>query len=314
MGEWSKKIGEYGEDIVEIFLAAIGWKNLQKGVDISCTLNEKHINKNGNPRISHGIDFIYSYKSPLVSGTLNNIIISSKFKSEKYPNNPVPKFKEYYDDLAVAIECFSLSDKRNEISSGFNNYSKVNDIGLLFWLNNDPNSNDDLIMSISSARMRDDYSVDTIYIVDNKRIMFMTDVIKFIKSEFAEFNFSFYYPNTGQNVSPIERENTGKYLPIEYINSSLIPIKLQHKDHTKEVYFMLFCIDSFDKDDLKRIIGISKDISTNIASKVYICFSDYNELQHENDVNQIKQQFQDTEFSSTVYVKNFRSQFLNKIL
>lgn len=25
MGEWSKKIGEYGEDVVEKFLSIIGW-------------------------------------------------------------------------------------------------------------------------------------------------------------------------------------------------------------------------------------------------------------------------------------------------
>lgn len=27
MGEWSKKIGEYGEDVVEKFLSIIGWND-----------------------------------------------------------------------------------------------------------------------------------------------------------------------------------------------------------------------------------------------------------------------------------------------
>lgn len=30
MGEWSKKIGEYGEDVVEKFLSIIGCMNLLK--------------------------------------------------------------------------------------------------------------------------------------------------------------------------------------------------------------------------------------------------------------------------------------------
>ena len=41
MGEWSKKIGEYGEDVVEKFLSIIGWNNPAKGVQIEC------LNKNG---------------------------------------------------------------------------------------------------------------------------------------------------------------------------------------------------------------------------------------------------------------------------
>lgn len=311
MGEASKRIGEYGEDLVEVFLAIIGWKNLQRGVDIPCVLNEKHLNVKGNPRQSHGIDFIYSYKNPLISGILNNVLISSKFTSEKYPNNPIPKFKEYFDDLAEGIECFTLSEKRKNITQGFSNYTKVCDIGLLFWLNNNPSSDDDLISNIANARIKDNYNINSIYIIDNRRILFLLDLIKFIRAEYANYDFSFFYPNTGQNICPIERENTGHYLPIEYINSSLIPIKIQNKDNAKEIYFSLFCIDSFEKNDFLRIMGISKDLSTNMASKVIICFPDYNKLLHANDVAEVIHQFQDSDFSSTVSVKNFRNQFPN---
>jgi hypothetical protein len=314
MGELSKRIGEYGEKVVENFLSAIGWNSLQKGLDIACLQNKKH-KTTENPRNTHGIDFVYTYKSPLVSGVLNNIVISSKFTTDKYPNNPNTKFKGYFDDLAVAIECFAMSEKRNEIVDGFSNYSKINDIGLLFWLNNstEKENYDDLIEKISNVQIKDDYNINTVYIVDNKRIMFVLDVIKFVKSEFQNFDFSFYYPNTGQNISPIERENTGTYLPIEYINSSILPIKLQNKDNSKKVYFALFSINSFEKDDFRRIMGIAKDISTNLASKVFICFPDYDEISHENDANQTKQQFIDTNFSNTVFVKNYRNKFPNTI-
>jgi hypothetical protein len=314
MGELSKRIGEYGENIVEQFLAAIGWKNLQKGFDIPCLLNDKH-SMTDMPRQTHGIDFLYTYKSPLISNVLNNVVISSKFKTKKYPNNPNVKFKKYFDDLAIAIECFSISEKRNEITSGFDNYLKINDIGLLFWLNNsnEEGNYNDLIEKVSNAQIKDDYNIHCIFVVDNKRIMFILDVIKFLKSEFQNFDFSFYYPNTGQNISPIERENTGSYLPVEYINSSILPIKLQNKDNAKEVYFALFSIDCFEKGDFRRIMGVAKDISTNLTSKVFICFPDYDEIAHSNEARQAKQQFIDTNFSSTVFVKNYRNQFPNTI-
>jgi len=314
MGELSKRIGEHGENVVEKFLTDIGWKNLQKGFDIPCLLNDKH-STTDTPRQTHGIDFLYTYKSPLMSNVLNNVVISSKFTTEKYPNNPNTKFKKYFDDLAIAIECFSISEKRNEIASGFDNYSKINDIGLLFWLNNsneDGNYND-LIEKISNAQIKDDYNIHCIFVVDNKRVMFILDIIKFLKSEFQNFDFSFYYPNTGQNISPIERENTGAYLPVEYINASILPIKLQNKDNAKEVYFALFSIDCFEKDDFRRIMGVAKDISTNLTSKVFICFPDYDEILHSNETKQAKQQFIDTNFSSTVFVKNYRNPFINTI-
>lgn len=36
MGEWSKKIREYGEDLVEKFLSYIGWNEPVKGITIPC--------------------------------------------------------------------------------------------------------------------------------------------------------------------------------------------------------------------------------------------------------------------------------------
>lgn len=61
MGEWSKKIGEYGEDVVKTFFSVIGWNDLTSGVQLTCLNKEKHLNDKGNPKTTHGIDFLYSY-------------------------------------------------------------------------------------------------------------------------------------------------------------------------------------------------------------------------------------------------------------
>ena len=82
MGEWSKKIGEYGEDTVEKFLSIIGWNAPAKGIVIPCSmLNEEHKNEKEKIVQTHGIDFLYSYINPFIDGQLNNIIISSKYSS-----------------------------------------------------------------------------------------------------------------------------------------------------------------------------------------------------------------------------------------
>lgn len=306
MGEWSKKIGEYGEDIVEKFLSLIGWHDLVKGISLQCMNSEKHLNENGKPVLSHGIDFLYSYMNPLVNGQLTSIIVSSKYKTTKYPNSPTVLFKEFMNELISTLECFSNSNLKSEITSGYN-CSTFSDVGVLFWLNSDRDSNDDLISVIASARFLDSSLNKTIYIIDNKRICFILEVMKYLKTMDAKFDYSFYYPNTGQNINPLIRENVGKILPVEYINSTLIPVKLSNKYNPKETCLFVATLDPFDEEDLIRLIGWSKDITTDLIGEVIIAFPDYQELNHRDIVNITKQKFQSSEFTKTVSVVNFNN-------
>lgn len=161
MGEWSKKIGEYGENVVEKFLSIIGWNNVQKGIEIKC-FDKGHKSIIDKPAQTHGIDFLYSYKSPLVSGQLNNVIISSKFKTEKYPNSATATFKSFMTDLINTVECFDKSDTKYYILQVYNAFSSINDVGVLFWLNDQKESNDDFISMVVNAKIDAD-SDKTIY-------------------------------------------------------------------------------------------------------------------------------------------------------
>ncbi len=73
MGEFSKRIGELGEDIVVNFLELIGWQQPIRNLDITSIDPEKH-GKN-----SHGIDAYFYYQSSVISRTLENILISVKY-------------------------------------------------------------------------------------------------------------------------------------------------------------------------------------------------------------------------------------------
>lgn len=303
MGEWSKKIGEYGEDTVEKFLSAIGWSTPIKGITIPCSmLNGEHKNEKEESVQTHGVDFLYSYMNPFVSGQLNNIIISSKFSMEKYPNSPTKKFKWFMTDLINAIECFGCSEKKNEFTEPFT-CSSINDIGVLFWLHGSKNSNDDLISSVSSARI-DAVCDKTIYIVDNKHIAFILELILYIKAQ-QQYSYSFYYPGTGLNINPTTRKNTGNFLPVEYINASVIPFKLENKANPNEIAFFIGTIENFEKESFLRLMGLAKDLSADLAGQVVIGFPDYNKLLHEEIVNSSKLGFRDVNYTKTVKVVNF---------
>ncbi|MBC8617139.1 hypothetical protein H8788_05270 [Parabacteroides faecis] len=306
MGEWSKKIGEYGEDIVEKFLSIIGWNDPAKGVVIPCMkTNNEHLNGKGKTCETHGIDFLYSYSNPLVDNQINNVVISVKYKTEKYPNSPTKLFKGFVEDLIMQLECFDYSETKERLLDG-RMCNSINDIGVLFWLNNKAESNDDLISIISSSRI-DRYANKTIYIMDNKRVAFILEIMKYIKVQNHQYDYSFYYPCTGQNINPINRTNTGKILPVEYLNSSIIPIKLENKDNHKEICLFIGVLDNFDEDDFTRLMGLAKDISTSLAGQVIIAFPDYSELEHGEAVAIAKQKFQEAEYTKTVKVINFNN-------
>lgn len=299
MGENSKKIGEHGESYVEKILNAVGWSDLKKGIELKCS-NEYHVNKKGNPLRTHGIDFQYSYISPLVDGQLNNVIVS--VKNQDYPNNPSQKFREFMKELAAMIECYDCSEQKQNVTSNFH-CNSINDIGVLFWIEKDENSSSDLIKSVSSVRL-DEIKNNVIYVVDSRRAKFILEVMRFIKTK-NDCSYSFYYPLTGRNINPQNRNNIGKILPVEYLNSSIIPIKLEKKDNNKEISLLLATIDNFEAGDFMRLMGLAKDISTNLVGEVIIAFPNYDQLKHSNVVNELKQGFQDADFTKTVSVINY---------
>lgn len=304
MGEWSKKIGDYGENVVRTFFSVIGWNSLAAGVTLTCLNNEKHSNDKGNPKETHGIDFLYSYMNPLVSGQLNNVLISSKYKTEKYPNSPTKLFKDYMEDLITTMECYNLSEIKNNTSLAYQ-FSTVNDVGVLFWLNNNADSKDDLISIIAPSRILDTQSNNAIYIMDNKRVVFILEVLKFVKTKSEKFDYFFYYPNTGQNINPVNRENVGKSLPVEYLNSTILPIRLVNKNNPKEICLLLATLDNFEESDLLRLIGLAKDITTELVGQIIIAFPDYDEPNHSQIVALTKQKFQANEFTKSISVINF---------
>lgn len=301
MGEWSKKIGELGENIVADFFEKIGWTDAQQNINISCVQGKKHGNS-GKEKNTHGIDNFFSYKSCLVDRTLDYLVVSVKYSASPYPTNPNTKFKEHFIDLAKTLECFRKSSLRNKAGQQFSGIENARNIGVLFWLSNDRN-NQNIISKISSVRGIDEYNYETIFIVDDNRASFIFDSISFLKKKYANDLVEFYYPNTGRNINPTSRETSGKILPVEFINSPTLPFIIQKKDDTK--IFVLTSIEKFHSTRLKRLIGLAQDITQNFATGILILFPDYDQLYHENQVSEAKAGFDNKRFTENVKVGSF---------
>ena len=300
MGEWSKKVGEVGEEIVYEFLTLIGWADAQKGIELPCSLS-----KHESP--THGIDYYLPINSQLINRTLDHLVISVKYSGKPYPSSLATPFKNHFIDLIKAIECFKKSQLRKESNIAVSSIDQSRDIGVLFWLANDVSGDNDVISRVSQTRKIEGYNYDIVYLVDNHRISFIYDTLMYLKSSNPSSRLEFFYPNTGKNYNPALRETSATILPVEYINASVIPIKLTHPDGSKTL--VLSSIETFHKDRLKRLIGLAQDLSLDWTVGTNILFPDYNSLNHANDAQASKIGFQDKEFTKNVSVASFRGDF-----
>jgi hypothetical protein len=302
MGEWSKTVGEFGEKTVEKFLNLVGWADIPKGIELPC-IKEEHDKK------THGIDFYKAYKSKLVDNELVNVAISVKYTSNPYPNSPNSLFKEYYEDIAYAIECFNFNVQKIEINKNFNNYDRVKNVAVIFWLSNSIDTYDDVISKVTNIRISGSFRFDSLFLVDNKRIDFIYQSIKFAKQYFDNSEINFFYQDTGKNINPLLREHNGKELPVEFFNTSILALRIENKE-TKKISLCVTTIDPFTQSDLKRLIGLINELSKNLTSETYIAFPNYNELSHGSDVRIVKSAFANKS-NNKLEILSYKNDFRN---
>lgn len=306
MGEYSKKIGEIGENIVENFFTLIGWNNALSNQSLPCQKSSKHSNGNKTgKRETHGIDFLFAYKSPLESSTTEHVIVSVKHSNKPYSANPKAKFKEYVCDLAQSLECYKHSQLKNEqMKKGTNKHKGT---GVLFWLSSsDDNEDDDLISKLSNAQIDSELQFDSFHVIDNSQVNFLYYSISFLQNSYQDRIIQFYYPETSLSYEDknIERSNT--ILPVEFLSSPLIPLLLR-KENTNDLDIFCFIIkDKFDKKHFAELIQASKEYTSQIKCEYLFLFPNYLAAKHGSDVQKIKMEM---DLNHKIEVKNYLPDF-----
>lgn len=300
MGEKAKKSGEAGEKVAEKFLNLIGWSNHLDGFDIPCVKPEKHAHKEKSKRRTHGIDFLTSYRCPFFDQKIEIVPISMKYR-QRYPSDTNKNLKEFLQDIAWAIEC-AKSSKINTLKQK-QGVKKGVYTGVIIWLAYKEEINRDVIRDITDFRNMGDVKFETVYLVDNRRINFILGTLDFIQSEFKNAEFEYFYPNSGYNNSSLSKRYSGHVLPVQYINSSVLPVKIIESN--REEHLVLSVIDNFDADSFKRLLWLAQDLTSSWGQRVIISFPDYHNLTHEQDVKRIKLDFSDIRFMSKVEVRKY---------
>lgn len=294
-GEKSKKSGEYGENIVDKILKLIGWENSDNGVTIQC-FEEDHNRKSQ----THGIDYIFSLESPLMSNVQEDVLISVKHHLDKYPSGIVGKFKSHLTDLAQAMDCFP-DDEHYSMQKVSENILERHVSGVIFWIASKDELEKDIVKEITQFRNLDKPEYGPIYLVDNKRANFLYNSISYSKKYYGTYKF--YYHSTGYNNNdPFIKNDIGSKLPVQLINTSILPIRV---DPQEGPTLLLFINEPFNSDSLKRVMGFAHRLTGTWAKNIVILYPDYIEFDHKNDVQSVKRLFQSEEFIHTVSIKSF---------
>lgn len=225
MGEESKFIGEYGEEVVAAFLNRIGRTQRSPNFDIPCVYGGSHKGGNGAERRNHGLDFVFCYPTSLFSRRLDAVVGSVKYSSKSYPKSPSSRFKSYTSDLNSAIECFRRSDRFFEMKKGFSGVDRTEAKGVLFWLSGGPDV-ENIMEPISSVRTGE--LTRQIAVVDNLRFAYLWKCIDYVERRptrsLSSWNFA--YHATGHNQEGTNLSGEGKILPFELLVGGPVVLRL----------------------------------------------------------------------------------------
>lgn len=300
MGEISKRTGELGEEAGFKFLERIGWVNGQRGLSIPCNDASKHPD-----RETHGIDYLKIYECPLIQQRIVNGVVSIKATKSSYDKYPNSKLKSHLKELSDICNCYNRSDEKGVALQKFQHTPIESEsiIGVLIWLSNEAREEErDLLKETSTAVIDglDDFQFEAAYLVDLKRAEFIWQILGHADSNFS--NWEFLYIETGLNYREDIKIKSGKILPVEYINSSIIPLKFSLPGSENLV---LYTIDPFNEDDLKKMIGLANKLSGSFAGAIHILFPDYTTNGNENSVKRVLDFFQDENTTKKIKIGSF---------
>lgn len=305
-GEKAKSSGTYGEKIVAELIQLIGWKEFDDGVTVPC-IKESHSTEDKKSE-KHGIDYVVQYKSYLRDYVRQDVLISVKCR-DGYPKTEQgikSKFREFYEDLVAASECYPSSEpfKRKMSNTKKKIYS-----GIIFWIDRnreDGREYESIVDSLFNIRLQENNFLESVALIDNGRAQFLFETLTHVHNNYGKENVNFFYIDTGLNNANFNKLYSGPLMPVEYICSDVIPLVISIENNQ---IFYLIVKDGFNKEYLKRLIGLAQELTRTLANKIIIAFPDYNEFEHKQLSNEAKFEFDDSKFTSNITITTYKRDF-----
>lgn len=301
-GEDSVRSGRDGEKIANEILKLIGWGSASYNINIDCAFPSRHKSENRKQSGTHGLDILYSYDNPLYHDNRDVVIGSVKHYEKGYPQYPSTKksdLTEFLQDLAVNLDCARQSD---DIVNLIGNSSlKTNYKGLLFCFSSlDSELEYDFVEHIDNNIEFGKNNFEEIFVVDNKRATFLVSSIKNATSYMSGATTKFIYQNTGKNMEKSQLLLSGEKLPVQLINSEIIPIV---KEDREKISCLIFCNNPYSKENVSRLIWLSHKLC-GLTNEIRIYLPNYDDNK-QYEINGVKQLFKDEAFTTKITFHRF---------
>jgi hypothetical protein len=132
--------------------------------------------------------------------------------------------------------------------------------------------------------------------------------MNFLNSTFRDYDLFFYYPTTSLNYGDNDSKH-GKSLPVEFINSPIVPFLLKRGEGKVDT-LCLALSSNFDEDEIPQLIQIAREYTNDVACDYLLLFPDYVKAKHEEAIVNAKHMFEGTlinEVTGMNYRPDYRS-------
>lgn len=302
-GEFSKAIGERGEEISRNLLKMLGWEKTIRNLSIDC-IKSSHLNKSKKKKISHGEDELFIYNCPIIDSRTVIVHVSVKHCIDYHEDTSKRRqvLKKHLIELAEIIEC---GKSNRQIQDCMDVYKDIKpDIihfGLLLFTENRRENLDNCITSEIPNLIFDDKIKDPIVVVDNYRAEFLYRVLSYMKNNYNKYSYTI--PDFGYNLLN-SQENHIDHLNINMFCSDVLPFRVDIDDKFEAV---IFINESFNLLSFKRAISYAVGFSHGFVKKIRIGFPDFDKLTHRHDEQKVLNNLNNVGFEveNFSYIDNF---------
>lgn len=264
--------------ITKKILELIGWNQFNENQSVEI-FNEHTLETD-----LHSVNFVGDFESKLQEKTGDFVMVSS-LHDYTYPVTSKAEILKYLNDTDIVFQDLK---KKREIP--IKRFESTCYNSLLFWLTTDT---DDLFSDFIH-QTKDNYKRSLLnseinyFLIDNRKANFLISSIVTAKNYREDIPVKFLYPITEANQSPDRIGQRGFKLPVQYINSSVLPIA---KEDKSKISFLLFCSDPFSPETLKKLIWLTIRLTSGFGNEYLLYFQDYNEEQDKNEALKVIRSF-----------------------
>ncbi len=268
----------FNQRIAKKILELIGWNQFGENQKVEV------FNEHTSETDVHQVEFVGNFESKLKEDTGDFIMVSS-IHDLKYPDSSKAEIVKYINDTEIVF-----NDLKQNNSVPLKMYQNTEYFSLFFWLTTDPSEVSTNFIHHAKDNYRRNLLKEDInyFLLDNNKANFLISSIATAKNYRDNVPVKFLYPITEGNQSPHRIGERGLKLPVQYINSSVIPIT---KEDKAKISFLLFCSDTFSTESLKKLIWLTIRLTSGFGNEYLLYFPNYDEAIHSNDAKEVIRSF-----------------------